>query len=114
MKEILTFCYGTHGHMDSKIYFWTTVDKLRHKISIPLFIVKIKYLIRYPLYFIFLKKKDAVTIGAKKIYKWHSQKKIILKASIISRWFPTCHGNKKASSVTDMLKKLAEKIWWII
>ena len=32
---------GTHGHTGFKdIIFGTTVDKLRHKISIPLFIVK--------------------------------------------------------------------------
>jgi manganese transport protein len=32
---------GTHGHTGFKdILFGTTVDKLRHKISIPLFIVK--------------------------------------------------------------------------
>ena len=32
---------GTHGHTGLKdILFGTTVDKLRHKISIPLFIVK--------------------------------------------------------------------------
>ncbi len=32
---------GTHGHTGLKdIFFGTTVDKLRHKISIPLFIVK--------------------------------------------------------------------------
>jgi hypothetical protein len=61
------------------------------------------------------KKKDAATIGAKKIYKWHSQKKIILKASIISRfqlrseYQRHCRNDGKASSVTDMLK-LAEKI----
>jgi hypothetical protein len=69
--------------------------------------------------FIFFKKniKD-VYIGAKTL-KW--QKKIILKASIISRWFtkwvptPYCwNDGHKASSVTDMLKKLAKKIWWII
>ncbi|HRA73013.1 MAG TPA: universal stress protein, partial [Flavobacterium sp.] len=33
---------GTHGHTGFKdLLFGTTVDKLRHKISIPLFIVKI-------------------------------------------------------------------------
>jgi manganese transport protein len=32
---------GTHGHTGLKdLIFGTTVDKLRHKISIPLFIVK--------------------------------------------------------------------------
>jgi manganese transport protein len=32
---------GTHGHTGFKdLLFGTTVDKLRHKISIPLFIVK--------------------------------------------------------------------------
>jgi manganese transport protein len=32
---------GTHGHTGFKdLVFGTTVDKLRHKISIPLFIVK--------------------------------------------------------------------------
>ena len=32
---------GTHGHTGFKdMIFGTTVDKLRHKISIPLFIVK--------------------------------------------------------------------------
>jgi hypothetical protein len=43
MKEILTFwLWELMVIRDSKIYFGTTVDKLRHKISIPLFIVKIK------------------------------------------------------------------------
>jgi Mn-dependent DtxR family transcriptional regulator len=58
-------------------------------------------------------------IGAKKNIKWHFQKKIILKPYTISRWFPTPKVSTnaiaemmetKASSVTDMLKKLAEKI----
>jgi manganese transport protein len=31
---------GTHGHGIQRFTFGTTVDKLRHKISIPLFIVK--------------------------------------------------------------------------
>jgi manganese transport protein len=29
---------GTHGHRIQRFTFGTTVDKLRHKISIPLFI----------------------------------------------------------------------------
>jgi manganese transport protein len=44
---------GTHGHTGFKdLLFGTTVDKLRHKISIPLFIVKNKLfeLFRYALY----------------------------------------------------------------
>jgi manganese transport protein len=33
---------GTHSYRIQRFTFGTTVDKLRHKISIPLFIVKIK------------------------------------------------------------------------
>jgi Mn-dependent DtxR family transcriptional regulator len=72
--------------------------------------------------FIFKEKYKGSLLSGLKTLKWHYQKKIILKASIISRWFlnSKCTNaiaemmDTKASSVTDMLKKLAEKIWWII
>jgi manganese transport protein len=53
MKEILTFwSWEPTSYWFQRFTFGTTVDKLRHKISIPLFIVKIKLFgaIRYALY----------------------------------------------------------------
>jgi hypothetical protein len=67
--------------------FGTTVDKLRHKISIPLFIVKKNYLslFRYALYLYFLKKiKDVAIIGAKKNIKMTLSEENYLKGIIIS------------------------------
>jgi hypothetical protein len=39
-KVILILVMGTHGHTGFKDLLWNDVDKLRHKISIPLLIVK--------------------------------------------------------------------------